>query len=802
MSQYRTSALSCGRVVVFMLVLAAIAGTFSTLAHAANNGLAQKPLIGWSSWSSFHKSINEALIRSEADAMAANLKSSGYTYINMDSGWTTKNFDSNGRPTWDTSKFPSGIPALASYVHSKGLKLGIYLKPGLSTTVLAANSVILGTSIHVKDIAIPSVPGDTETGDSVKIDFTKPGADTYVQSIVNQLASWGVDFVKMDFTGPGGGNIPADSREYLQHFMAAIESIHYPLWVELSNSLSFSNVTTWQQVSNGWRIDGDIESGVSGTLTDWTNVSKRFKDAPKWAPFAGSGGWSDFDALQLGAGSHDGLSVTERQTAATLWAVSCAQFFSGADLRNLDSTDLAMMTNAEVIAVDQAGNVATPISQSSSQQVWRTQTANADGSYAVALFNLGSSTATVSVTWSQLGFSGSAGVHDLWSHADLGTMASGFSASLPSHGSRLLRVTPSAAHPDFTLSATPASQTVLVGNSVAYTVNVGAQNGFNGSVSLGVSGIPASASASFSPASINTSGSSALNISTTSSTPAGTYTLTITGTSGSLSHTATVTLVVNSQSPDFSLSVSPSSQTISPGSSATYTATITALNGFSGSFTFTVSGLPAGATASFNPTSVNGSGSSTLTVSTTSSTPAGNSTLTITGTSGSLSHMASTSLTVQTTGTCVTATGGGGWINTPFASQSGAFTVSFDATPSASKQNALVALSSGAGSAYTAFANLVNFETSGVIDARNGGAYSSQTTVPYTGGLTYHLRLVVNVPAHTYSIFVTPPGGAELTIGTNFAFRTEQNTVTHIDNYGALVNATAGTIKVCNFLLQ
>src|SRR5215472_15482041 len=218
------------RKVALTAAAAVVAVLFPALASAANNGLGQTPYMGWSSWSSFHKSINEALIRSEADAMAAHLKPFGYTYINMDSGWTTKNFDSNGRPTWDTSKFPSGIPALANYVHSKGLKLGIYLKPGLSTTVLAANSVILGTSIHVRDIAIPSVPGDTETGDSVKIDFTKPGADLYVESIVNQIASWKVDFVKMDFTGPGGGNIPADSREYLQHFMAAIQKIKYPLW--------------------------------------------------------------------------------------------------------------------------------------------------------------------------------------------------------------------------------------------------------------------------------------------------------------------------------------------------------------------------------------------------------------------------------------------------------------------------------------------------------------------------------------------------------------------------------------------
>jgi hypothetical protein len=531
------------RGIVVTLAVAVMAAVFPTLAAAANNGLGQKPYMGWSSWSSFHKGINEGLIRSEADAMAAQLKPFGYTYINMDSGWTTKNFDSNGRPTWDTSKFPSGIPALAAYVHSKGLKLGIYLKPGLSTTVLAANSVILGTNIHVRDIAIPNVPGDTETGDSVKIDFTKPGADTYVQSIVNQLASWQVDFVKMDFTGPGGGNIPADSREYLQHFMAAIEKINYPLWVELSNSLSFSNVTTWQQVANGWRIDGDIESGVSGTLTNWKNVSKRFHDAPKWAPFAAPGGWSDFDALQLGAGSHDGLSVTERQTAASVWAISCAQFFTGADLRHLDSTDLAMLTNSEVIAVNQSGNVGTPISQASSQQVWRTATPNADHSFTVALFNLGSGAATVSVNWSQLGFSGSASVRDLWSHTNLGTMATGFSASLPAHGSRLLKVMPTAAN--FTVAASPASQMVSAGHVASYNVNLGLPNGFDGNVSLAVSGIPASTATSFAPFTARSPASSTLSIATTSSTPPGTYTMTVIGTSGGVSHAATITLVVN-----------------------------------------------------------------------------------------------------------------------------------------------------------------------------------------------------------------------------------------------------------------
>src|SRR5713101_3504901 len=120
-------------------------------------------------------------------------------------------------------------------------------------------------------------------------------------------------------------------------------------------------------------------------------------------------------------------------------------------------------------------------------------------------------------------------------------------------------------------------------------------------------------------------------------------------------------------------------------------------------------------------------------------------------------------LAAQGAAQCVTATGGGGFVNSPFTAQTGTFTATFDATPSLSHMNSVVALSHGAGTTYTAFANLVAFNgTQGVILARDGAAYSAVTNVPYAGGQTFHFRLVVNVTAHTYSIFVTPPGGSEL----------------------------------------
>jgi hypothetical protein len=203
--------------------------------------------------------------------------------------------------------------------------------------------------------------------------------------------------------------------------------------------------------------------------------------------------------------------------------------------------------------------------------------------------------------------------------------------------------------PDFSLSVPPpASQTITAGGSTTYSVNVGAINGFSGSVALTISGLPSGATGTFAPNPVNGSGSSTLTVSTNISTPPNSYALLITGMSGSLSHSANATLNVNpAATPDFTLSASPASQTISPGSNTAYTVTVTPQNGFNGNVAFSLTGLPAAATAGFAPTSVTGSGSSTLSISTTTSTSGGTSTLAITGDSGSLSHNAHVSLNIS-----------------------------------------------------------------------------------------------------------------------------------------------------------
>jgi hypothetical protein len=209
-----------------------------------------------------------------------------------------------------------------------------------------------------------------------------------------------------------------------------------------------------------------------------------------------------------------------------------------------------------------------------------------------------------------------------------------------------MTLTATAASPNFSIAATPASQTVTAGSGTSYTATIGALNGFAGTVTLAASGLPTGATAGFSPASVTGSGASTVSVATTSATPAGSYTVTLTGTSGTLQQSTTVTLNVGS----FSIAATPASQTVTAGGSTSYTATIGALNGFAGTVTLAASGLPTGATAGFSPASVAGSGASTLSVATTSATPAGSYTVTLTGTSGTLQQSTTVTLVVGSAG--------------------------------------------------------------------------------------------------------------------------------------------------------
>ena len=249
-------------------------------------------------------------------------------------------------------------------------------------------------------------------------------------------------------------------------------------------------------------------------------------------------------------------------------------------------------------------------------------------------------------------------------------------------------------------------------------------------------------------------------------------------------------------SADFDLSISPASQTVTAGSSTSYTVTVNPLNGFSGTVALQATGLPAGATGTFSPTSISGgSGTATLAVKTSSSTPAGSSTLTATGTSGSLTHAATASLGVTSAGSCNTV--GNAWSNSPFAAQTSTFTAMVAATPSGSPINTVIGLSDAAASAYTQLAAIARFNPSGDIDAYNGTAYQAASTIPYTAGTSYLFEYDVNVAAQTYTVYVTPSGGAKTLVGENFAFRLAAATLNSLGAY-----AEVGSDSLCNFSLS
>ena len=201
--------------------------------------------------------------------------------------------------------------------------------------------------------------------------------------------------------------------------------------------------------------------------------------------------------------------------------------------------------------------------------------------------------------------------------------------------------------PDFTVSASPASRSVTQGSATSYSVTIGAVNGFSGTVNLSATGLPAGASATFTPATVTGTGTATLDVTTAADTPAGSSAVTITGTSGALTRTTTATLVVNAApTADFTVSATPASRSVTQGGATTYSVTIAAVNGFSGTVNLSATGLPAGASATFTPATLTGTGTSTLDVTTAANTPMGTSTLNIAATSGSLSHGATVDLVI------------------------------------------------------------------------------------------------------------------------------------------------------------
>ncbi|KAG6625149.1 hypothetical protein CIPAW_16G076100 [Carya illinoinensis] len=353
-------------------------------------------LVRWNSWNHFHCQIGEKLIRETADAMVSSgLAAIGYEYINLDDCWGELNRDSQGNLVPKASTFPSGIKALADYVHSKGLKLGIYSDAGTRTC-----------------------------------SGTMPGSLGHEEQDAKTFASWGIDYLKYDNCNNDGTSPKERYPKMSQALLNSGRSIFFSLceWGQ-------EDPATWAaEIGNSWRTTGDIED-------KWESMTSRADQNDKWASYAGPGGWNDPDMLEVGNG---GMTTEEYRAHFSIWAIAKAPLLIGCDIRAMDNVTLELLGNEEVIAVnqDKLGVQGKKVKKDGDLEVWAGPLS--DGKVPVVLWNRGPSNARVFANWSDIGLKSTTVIsaRDLWEQSTESLVDGQLSADLESHASRMYVLTP------------------------------------------------------------------------------------------------------------------------------------------------------------------------------------------------------------------------------------------------------------------------------------------------------------------------------------------------------------------------
>lgn len=364
---------------------------FAVLASAQ---LAQTPPMGWNSWNHFQTKISDATVRAQADAMVASgMRDAGYIYINIDDGWE-KGRDAEGN-IQTNSNFPN-MKALADYVHSKGLKLGIYSSPG------------------------PKTCAGFE------------GSYKHEEQDARNYAAWGIDYLKYDWCSAGEvPDLVADMQGTYKKMADALKTTGRPIVLSLCQ-YGHQDVWRWGASVGGnlWRTTGDIEDNYRSMAYIGFGQNGLEK-------FAGPGHWNDPDMLEVGNG---GMKTEEYRTHMSLWAMLSAPLLAGNDLTKMDATTLELLTNKEVIALDQdpLGKQGYRIAQEGPLEIWM-KPLN-DGTVAVGMFNRMDTLSPMTLHLSDIGVKSSARLRDLWKHQDLGTFADVFKQTIGPHGVMLLKV--------------------------------------------------------------------------------------------------------------------------------------------------------------------------------------------------------------------------------------------------------------------------------------------------------------------------------------------------------------------------
>jgi alpha-galactosidase len=363
---------------------------FSSPSTAQEN-LALTPPMGWNSWNHFAENIDDKTVRSTADALVATgLKDAGYVYLNIDDTWEGKrNADGFIQAN---EKFPD-MKALADYVHSKGLKLGIYSSPAAKTCA----------------------------GYEGSLGHEEQDAQTY--------AKWGIDYLKYDWCQSTGSLEQMTSAYTKMH--DALKKTGRPIVLSLCE-YGWNKVWDWGASvgGNAWRTTGDISDEYRVMAEIGFNQNGLEK-------FAGPGHWNDPDMLEVGNG---GMNDDEYRTHFSLWSMLAAPLIAGNDLTKMTPYTVEILTNREVIAVDQdsLGKQGFRITQEGPFEVWMKPMA--DGSKVVGLFNRQRTVEQMTVKFSQIGIPGDADVRDLWVKKDLGAFKDSFSSYVPKHGVVLVRI--------------------------------------------------------------------------------------------------------------------------------------------------------------------------------------------------------------------------------------------------------------------------------------------------------------------------------------------------------------------------
>lgn len=382
----------------FAYFLLLLAGWFSERSSfALENGLARTPPMGWNSWNAFGCSqLNEDLIVGIADAMVnSGMKAAGYEYVNLDDCWQTHR-DAKGIIQADSNKFPRGIKWLADYVHSRGLKIGIYTAVGPLTCA------------------------------------KRPGSYGYEELDAQTYASWGIDFLKVDWCTEEA----LDPKAQFTRFRDALAAVDRPIVLSIANYGLQAPWTWGTEVANMWRTTWDI-ANCWDCDRGWTHLLDQQVGLES---FAGPGGWNDPDMLQVGNG---GMNDREDRAHFSMWAMLSAPLLAGNDLRRMSAPTRETLTNKEVIAINQdpAGRQAIKIGHNGAGlEVWSKVLAK-NGERAVAFLNRSSQEGLVQLDSRQFGFVGSKiEVRDLWRAQDLGSFEQNFSARVASHDVLLIKV--------------------------------------------------------------------------------------------------------------------------------------------------------------------------------------------------------------------------------------------------------------------------------------------------------------------------------------------------------------------------